>query len=315
MQPAPNRQDIEFNSGGALCRAWLYRPPSVSLMPCIVMAHGLGGLRTASLEPYALRFAAAGFAVLLFDYRHFGASEGMPRQCVAIGHQLQDWAAAIAKARALPGVDAARIALWGTSFSGGHVVVAAARDGRVAAISAQGPMMDGLTAALNIVRYAGLLPLLRLAWRGMLDVAGSMLGRAPLLIPLVAPPGQLATMSTPDAEPGYRAIVGPDWINGIAARFALALSFYRPVAYAHGVPCPALIIVAEDSVAPASAAIQTANAIGPRAELVRLAMGHFDLYLGAGFERTSSLQLAFFRRVLAPVPIPVPADQALPQAA
>ena len=315
MPAATERQDTEFTSGDAVCRAWLYRPAADGARPCIVMAHGLGGLRTASLEPYALRFAAAGFAVLLFDYRHFGASDGQPRQLVDIGHQLQDWAAAIAHARRLPGVDAERIALWGTSFSGGHVVVAAARDGRVAAISAQGPMMDGLAAALNIVRYAGLMQLLRLAFRGLRDAVGALFGRPPLLVPLVAPPGRLATMSTPDAMPGYRAIVGPDWVNGIAARFALALSFYRPVAHAHKVNCPALIIVANDSVAPAAAAVRTADRIGPLAEWVRLPLGHFDLYVGAGFERTCSHQLAFFSRVMAPLAGSLPTAARLAQVA
>ena len=86
-----SRQDIEFRSHDALCRGWLFRPEAPGAGACIVMAHGLGGTRDAGLEPYALCFAEAGFFVLLFDYRHFGASEGAPRQLVSIGGQLQDW--------------------------------------------------------------------------------------------------------------------------------------------------------------------------------------------------------------------------------
>ncbi len=301
------RLDVEFESGSDTCRAWWYEPhagngeagaSASSGRPCVVMAHGLGGVRTAGLEPYAERLARAGFAVLVFDYRHFGASGGLPRQLVSIPRQLADWAAAIAFARSRPGVDGERIALWGSSFSGGHVVVTAARDARVAAICAQGPMMDGLSATLNIVRYAGFIQVLRLAARGLRDMLQAMLGRPRVYFPLVGAPGTLATMSTPDAEPGYLAIAGPGWENRICAGFALALAFYRPVMWARRVRCPALLIVADDSVAPASAALSTARRIGARCELHRVNMGHFDIYRGAGFERGVGLQVEFLQRVL-----------------
>jgi len=291
------RTDVSFRSGGLACRAWWYQGDATG-RACVVMAHGLGGLRTAGLEPYARRFAEAGLDVLLFDYRHFGASDGLPRQLVSVRRQLEDWAAAIAHARTLPGVDPDRIALWGSSFSGGHVVVAAARDARVAALCAQGPMMDGLAASLNIVRYAGPRQLLRLAALGVRDAIAALRGRQRVNVALVGAPGSLATMTTPDAEPGYRAIVGPDWHNGICAIFALGLAFYRPVAWAGRVRCPALVIVANDSVAPASAALRTAERIGAACELHRLDLGHFDLYTGSGFERGIALQLDFLGRVL-----------------
>lgn len=299
------REDVEFRSGGLRCRAWLYRPGQTDTarraLPCIVMAHGLGGTRSARLAPYAERFAAAGLMVLLFDYRHFGDSEGSPRQLVSIRRQLQDWAAAIACARGIDGVDPGRIALWGSSFSGGHVIVAAARDGKVAAVSAQGPMMDGLAATLNIIRYAGLGMALRLVARGLRDAAQALVGLPPVYVPLVAPPGRLATMSTPDAEPGYLAIAGPGWRNEICARFALTLATYRPIAHAARIDCPALVAVCtSDSVAPAGAAIETARRIGARALLQHYDFGHFDIYVGSGFERSVGDQLEFFRRALAP---------------
>ena len=95
----------------------------------MVLAHGFGGVKEARLDAYAERFAAAGYAALVFDYRHFGDSGGEPRLLIDIGRQQADWRAAIAFARALEGVDGERIALWGTSFSGGHVIELAA-DGR-----------------------------------------------------------------------------------------------------------------------------------------------------------------------------------------
>lgn len=294
-----DRRDIEFLSKGTTCRAWLYEPAAAGTRPCIVMAHGLGGTRDAGLEPYARRFCAAGYFVLLFDYRHFGASDGEPRQLLSISRQLDDWAAAIACARAQARVDAARIALWGSSFSGGHVIVAAARDGRIAAVAAQGPMMDGRAAVLNLLRYAGAVPLLRLSGVALRDQLGAWFGRPPINVPLVGAPGTLAAMTSADAEPGYRAITPPDWRNEMSARLALHLGLYRPITSARRVRCPTLIcICTKDSVAPASAAIALARKLGTRAELKRYDIGHFDIYVGDDFERSSGDQLAFFRRTL-----------------
>src|SRR5882672_11296942 len=123
------REDVAFASGGETCAAWLYRPQDGGeRAPCVVMAHGFSATRGDTLPAYAERFAAAGMAVLLFDYRHFGDSTGEPRQLLDIGRQQADYRAAIAFARTQGGIDAQRIALFGTSFSGGHVVAVAAKD-------------------------------------------------------------------------------------------------------------------------------------------------------------------------------------------
>lgn len=106
------------------------------------MAHGTTGTMDFGLERHAQRFAATGFAVLVFDCRHFGASEGQPRQLVNVGPQVADWRTAVRFAHSLPQVDPNRVALWGTSRSAGHVVSVAARDPRIAAVVAQLPFLD-----------------------------------------------------------------------------------------------------------------------------------------------------------------------------
>ncbi len=240
----------------------------------------------------------AGLHVLVFDYRYFGDSDGEPRQHFNIRAQLDDWAAAIACARKLDGVDAKRIALWGSSFSGGHVITAAVEDGHVQAVSSQGPMMDGFAALTNVVRYAGALQALRVTAHALWDTLLIPSGRRHL-IPLVAEPGELGVMTSADAQSGYTAIVPPDWRNEITAGWLLELPLYRPIAKAHRLPCPTLIcICTQDSVAPASAAEKTAAAAGDRAEIRRYDIGHFDIYVGDGFERAVSDQTEFFGRVL-----------------
>src|SRR5262249_8568615 len=154
-------------------------------LPCIVMGHGLGGTRAAGLEPFARRFAAAGLHVLVFDYRGFGKSEGAPRQWVSVPRQLQDWAAAITHARTLPGVDPARMGVGGRSFSGGPSVAAAVADGKVAAVSSQGAMMDGLAALSNLLRSLGVGHVLKLTAWGLADGVRALLGLPRLTMPVV----------------------------------------------------------------------------------------------------------------------------------
>lgn len=295
------RRDVAFASRGVTCRAWLYVPDGnlARPAPCIVMAHGLGGTRDCALEPYARRFAEAGFFVLLFDYRNVGASDGEPRQLVEIRGQIEDWKEAIAYVRSLPGVDASRIGLWGTSLSGGHVLVLAAQDPTIAAVSAQCPMVDGRASVYMIVRERGWGAVLRLGLAGVRDKVRGLLGFSPYYVPIVAMPGRFAAMASHDAFEGLTAITPPTWRNQIAARIFLVMRCYRPKRAAKSVKCPALIIACEkDSVTSPAAAVETAVRIGEKAQLVTLPIGHFDIYLGEWLERSSRAQLEFFERTL-----------------
>jgi dienelactone hydrolase len=166
---------VEFPSRRGLCRGRHFAPAETSLTnrrgaPCVVLGHGFGGTIEARLTAFAECYARAGCHALAFDYRHFGASDGEPRQLLSIRRQIQDWHAAIAHARFMEGVDPHRVALMGTSFSGGHVVRVAAEDGEVAAVIAQCPMMDGLIALLNVADYAGWGYLVRIAGYGLRDL-------------------------------------------------------------------------------------------------------------------------------------------------
>jgi pimeloyl-ACP methyl ester carboxylesterase len=294
-----NRSDIAFTSHGTLCRAWLYRPAAAEgPAPCVVMAHGFGATRDASLAPYAERFAAAGLAVLAFDYRHFGVSDGEPRQLVSPRKQLQDYSAAIACAKSLDGIDASRIAVWGTSFAGGHALVLAAREPGLAAAVCQCPMMDGMAAVSGIVRYAGIGQLLRMSAHGLYDLALAPFGGTHY-IPTIGRPGELAVMSSPDSYDGYRALAPPGFRFEVAARVALGVAFYRPVQEAAQARCPVLVqICMKDSVAPIAASEEVVRRLGARGEVCRYDIGHFEPYFGAPFERSVADQVEFLQRHL-----------------
>jgi len=305
------REDVSFSSQGSRCAAWLYRPAGehrTEACPCVVMAHGFSAVREQRLDAYAERFAQVGLAVLVFDYRHFGASEGEPRQLLEIARQLDDWRAALAYARGLEGVDAKHIALWGSSFSGGHVVAIAAGDPNVAAVVSQAPYTHGLSA----IRAGGAVAAARLALAGLRDQLAALAGRPPVTIPAAGPPGTLAAMTAPEAEPGFRALdpPGSTWQNRVSARFALRLGLYRPYAKFSRLRCPVLVSVCErDCTTPPGPAVRAAER-SPNAELLRYPIGHFEIYLEPQFERTVSDQTEFLVRNLLGEPRPAAAAAA-----
>jgi pimeloyl-ACP methyl ester carboxylesterase len=107
-------------------------------------------------------------------------------------------------------------------------------------------------------------------------------------------------MSSPDSEPGYRALIPPgaDFENGVAARFLNHAGLYRPGRSARKVTAPILFCVCDnDAVAPAATALRYA-ASAPRAEVKRYPVGHFDIYVGEPFERAVADQTEFLVRHL-----------------
>ena len=241
------REDVRIPSGGEELAAYLYRPRARSgdagPVPCVVMAHGFSATRDDALPGYAEAFADAGFAVVLFDYRHFGRSSGQPRQLLDIGRQQDDYRAVIDWARHAEGIDPDRIALWGSSFSGGHVLAVAAGDPRIAAVVSQAPFTDSVAA----IRAMPVRNVLRAGGAAVIDQFGSLLGRPPRYMPAVGEPGAFAAMTAPEAMPGFDAIVGPEslWRNEVAARVVLHLSLYRPGRLAARIGVPVLFCVCD----------------------------------------------------------------------
>lgn len=305
------RQDIKFTSDGTTCRGWLTFPADAAgkSVPLILMGHGFGGTRDMRLEPYAERFNAAGFATLIFDYRHFGASEGQPRNLLDPRRELADFHAALAYVRSLPGVDKGRIVLWGTSFGGGLVIKVAAQDGRVAAVVSQCPLVDGVSASLEVARYAGVGNLARIAAHSLFDGVRGLLGLSPHYMPIAAAPGAVGALTSSDSLSGFAKLQPPGFRNEVTARSGLHVPLFRPVTHAPDVTCPALLIICEhDSVAPAASAEKAARLM-PRSEVVRFPVGHFDVYIGPDFELSVSAQVDFLlRHVGDVVPAPAPSQ-------
>ena len=298
MPAASERRKVHFLSGEERCAAWHYPGANGA---CVIMAGGLGVTKEPAADPLAKRFNEHGFTVLAFDFRRLGESDGQPRQIARMGEQQADWQAAIEFAATLPGVDRGEIAIWGFSVSGGHVFRIASHNPQLGAAISHAPLADGQAAAPNALRHQTLLATLRLTGRAVRDFLGGLAGRRPLLVPLAAPRGTVASLSTPDALNGSRALNPgnryPDWQQEIAARSALRVGYYRPGRHASRIRCPLLVLAYEhDGVAPPGPAIR-AGQRAPRGEVVCLPGGHYEAFLD-GQDPAVEVMLGFLNRHL-----------------
>lgn len=294
------RREIEFDAEGALLRGWFYLPDDAdSHVPTIVMAHGFSAVKEQYLDDFAQAFASSGLGALVFDNRNFGASDGEPRQEIDPIQQIRDYRHAITFARTLSEVDRDRIAVWGTSFSGGHVLVVGAIDRRVRCVVSQVPTISGSSAALRRMR-ADLVPNLLAAFDA--DRDARFAGEPPATIPVVAEDDK-----TPCALPGKEAwdfftqsmARAPSYRNEITLRSGEMAREYEPGVYAPRIsPTPLLMIVAkEDWVTPADLALNAfESALHPK-KLLLLSGGHFVPYVDQ-FKESSSAAIAWFHEHL-----------------
>jgi uncharacterized protein len=295
------REKLSFQSGKDMCSAWHYRGTNGA---CVVMAGGLGVPKEPGTDRFATQFHAAGFSVLAFDYRYLGDSGGTPRGIVRVDHQIADWHRAIGFAATLPVVDPCRIAIWGFSLSGGHVIRVAANNPCVAAVIAQTPNTDGFAATRNAIRHQRLGALLRFTGIALGDTVSGWFGRQPRMVALAGAPGSIAVLTTPDAIDANRALNPenhyPSWAQNIAARSALPLGRYRPGRDAKGVACPMMVLVCDnDQSALAKPAIDAANQAS-NSELERMPGGHYEPFLD-GHDHAVEMQLDFLNRRLNPI--------------
>ncbi|WP_111428880.1 alpha/beta hydrolase [Rhodobacteraceae bacterium DSL-40] len=296
------RKDIEFKTeDGVTLRGWHYVPEGAGgPAPTIVMAHGFSAVKEMYLDRFAEAFAEAGLASIVFDNRNFGASDGEPRYEIDPWQQVRDYRDAITYAETLPETDAERIGIWGSSYSGGHVLVVGAIDRRVKCVVSQVPLASGHGNARRLIRADFLAGV-----QGMFDAdrRARMKGEAPAMIPVVdEDPSAPSALPTPDSwkwftETGKAR--APSWKNEVTLRSVEMFTEYEPGSYAAFVsPTPLLMVVAlGDVLTVADLALATyEQALEPK-RLVALKGGHFDAYVN-DFGSASTPAVDWFRQHL-----------------
>src|SRR6201991_3551978 len=192
------RSDIEFDAEGVTLRGWLYRPDDAAdRLPTVVMAHGFSAVKEMYLDAYAERFTESGLCALVYDNRNLGESDGEPRQEIDPWAQVRDYRHAITFARTLDEVDNERIGIWGSSYSGAHVLVVGAIDRRVKCVVAQVPLVSGHENARRLVRADLIKPT-----QDMFDAdrEARYRGEPPAMVPVVAPDGEPCALPTGDSQ-------------------------------------------------------------------------------------------------------------------
>ncbi len=288
--------DVQFDSIGLVCRGWLFKGSRKGKSPCIILAHGFCGVKELRLEAYSKRFADAGYHALVFDYRHFGSSEGEPRQILNIQKQQRDWHSAIRYARSMPDVDPDKIVLWGTSFSGGHVVQVAVEDKRIAAVISQVPHLSGYSSAMA----TGFTQNLRLGFASIRDHITRFFNLKPFYVFAIGRPGELAAMTAPGEYEASRKLFSPegDFNEMVAARIFLPLSLYSPGKLAPILNVPWLIQAARNDVTTPYKVAEKAAKKAKIGELIIYNLGHFDVYVQPNFEQVVTDQLGFLKRYI-----------------
>ena len=296
------RSDCSIDVPGATLAAWWYQPSGPGPHPAVVMAHGFGAVKEMFLDRFAECFAAAGLAVLVFDHRGFGASTGTPRQEADPVLQARDYRHAITWLCARPEVDAERIGIWGSSYSGGHVLQVAGVDKRVRCVVAQVPMVSGHAQTQRRVPPARLAAMHALHAQERARLAA---GEPPRLRAIIAADNAEAFVyDAPEALDFYKhgERLAPDrWRNEVTLSTVAHSTEYEPGAHMEFIsPTPLLMLVADnDTITPTDLALAAyARALEPK-QLLMLPGDHFVPYQRA-FERASSAARDWFVQHLQP---------------
>ena len=292
------RRDIEFDAEGTTLRGWLYTPDATGApYPTVVMSHGYSAVKEMYLDSFAEAFARAGLAALVYDNRNTGASDGEPRQELDPWAQVRDYRHAITCARSLADVDRDRIGVWGSSYSGAHVLVVGAIDRRVSCVVSQVPLISGWRLALRLIRADMIAPV-----RSQFDAdrEARFAGTPPAMIPVVTnDPAGACALPTADSYEWFTETGrtrAPSWRNECTLRSVEMFTEYEPGVYIDRVaPTPLLLVVArKDHLTVVDHALEAYNrALEPK-RLEILPGGHFEAYTGPGFEQASAAASEWF---------------------
>jgi len=297
------RRDVEFDAEGVTLRGWFYTAEGPgAAAPVVVMAHGFSAVKEMYLDSYAEAFAAAGLHALVYDNRNFGASDGEPRQEIDPWAQVRDYRHAITYAGTLPEVDRNRVGIWGSSYSGGHVLVVAAIDRRVKAVVSQVPLVSGHDNFRALVRsdFLG-------AFREQFDAdrLRRFQGEAPEMVPVVdEDPLAPSALPTPDSYAWFTETAqsrAPSWRNEVTLRTVEMFTEYEPASYLPYIsPTPLLMLPAQNDVlTPTELTVAAFERAREPKKLQLLPGGHFDAYV-KGFEVSSVPARDWFVEHLAP---------------
>jgi uncharacterized protein len=274
------KRHVEFATEDAtVLRGVLHVPDGQPCAPGIVMAHGFSGVKE-QLDHYAALFAAAGFSVLLYDHRSFGASDGSPRYEVDPFQQISDWQDAITFALSLPEFDDdVSVGVFGSSYAGGLAMVIAACDQRVGTVVAQIPNVSGHRNSPLLLGEDGIAEVRR---RSAVDRATRLAGGAPEMVPVFTTVEGHFCALPPAVDADYIESIEREgtWRNTVTLRSLEHLVDFEPAGWVPYIaPKPLLMIVGKhDACTFVEVQREVFATAGQPKKLVEHPGGHFDTY-------------------------------------
>lgn len=255
---------------------------------------------------FASTFAESGLAVLIFDYRYLGLSGGEPRQLIDTRRQCNDLRRAVEFARSCTGIVACRIALWGTSLGGSHVITLAAEDREIAAVVANVPGLDLFKGVRGRyvpphMRMSGreiAVATIRLLAAATLDAVRGAIGLSPYYIAVYGQPGH-AVFNDPTLAGLFRHVEqhAPSWRNRVTPRFLFTAPRYRDGTIER-IMTPLMVTVARDDEVVSTDFVKEKAAKAAHHEIHEYPVTHFEMYHGAVRDQVTADQLAFLQHHL-----------------
>jgi hypothetical protein len=294
------RSDVKIIVDGEAVSGWFYKPIGADRnIPCVILSHGFGATKDMVLEEYALKYVKAGFAAITYDYRHYGESEGMPRQIYHGLKQIADLKGVVMYAKNRPEIDSKRIFLWGTSAGGSYGIIAASQDPDIAGVIAQCGAYDHKEDSKTGIERDGWGFYLKLFIHAQRDKGRSRFGLSRHMIPAYGKPATLAFIRGEEIYKGVSKLAknSKTFRNEICAGFMLMPQAPDVLEASKDVRCPVLVQVCEkDEIVSPRSHIRLIENLGHWAALIKYPIGHFDIYCGEDFEQAVNDQIEFIKK-------------------
>lgn len=307
---------ITNSKDGIKLHSWFFKPVGVEQekTPIVVVAHGLGSQKDMGLETYATHFVSLGYAALVIDYRYFGGSTQESnfhlRNFINPWYHVEDIKTVVRFVHNNglndASIDVNAVALWGSSFAGGHMLKVAADLGpsMIKCVISQVPHLDGRGASKRGIAQRGVVGTLRLVLIALADyITSDLLGMSPMYVKIVGTSKEVSYMILNEDEMLLYYEKHPlqylgHWRNLAPARTLAVLSLYNPTESVPHIRVPILIVAAlNDPLCPISE-VRAAYAKAKNARLHEVNTDHFGIYMGKPLQESLGQMGAFLKEHL-----------------
>ncbi len=290
------RENIEYDVKGLKVRGWLYLPKEKTNLPSIIMCHGFCGTKDFAVEKFALDFVENGYAVLTFDYRYFGESEGKPRQNYCGPWQVEDAQAGVNYLRNRTEINPERVFVWGTSGGAPLPLLLASKDKRIAGVICQAGGYDHKADNKYYIDKIGMGHFLKMFMHAQRDKGRSRFNLSPHFYPAYGRPNTTSFLNLPGTFEGIEDLAkhSKRFKNEVPGRFAVNPHPEDLLVASEYIECNALVVVCKhDGIISPTSHIRLMKILGEKGTLCEIDTTHWGIYKNEGYKENIKIQLEF----------------------